>query len=611
MISSLYFIVCFLILTIEIFLFPKQEKKVNPIIWLVISFIISLILNSIIVFFFSIVHIPCYLFWRSTIMLFIIFSLSFYFYKRKTIQSFTKVNLWEILTNILIIVFIVIIANIRFGTNVELNFETTDPAVHFLSGERFSESNLLLEDSPSDVVYGGSSLDRSMFFSYVSLGTIFEISHNFGMNKIIDAKIFIIFECCILYLIILFFYYNISNFKKNKLLSSIEIFIINTIIIFLMAYGYPLNSLIFGYHYLGIFLFVAEIIIYLFKNYDNYLNKSFLLLSSLLLFTVFSTYYMFVPVIYGGIGVYYLYICFASKKYCFKDIIKITFFTLIIPFSIGMYYYFFSKLFIISNTDSSAINAFKCEGYIYRNLIGNFIILIPLLIINFIDEIRQKRLSLVNILLLFQSIFIIILFYCFYKGYIASYYYYKNYYLLWIISFIILGRIINDSDSKNRKAAFIILLSLSIVFTIYKTNFESKLTQKNILLNPTSFSAGLTDIYWFNDDRITKNINKPIFTVSELNDLNDLLNESSLNGNIYYYTPDLFKRLWYYDLFGKTYTPYFTSLNDFYIDLPSANNVLCDKNISYIIVDIDYYNALTFIKSNVVTKNDNYIVLKV
>ncbi|MBO6195681.1 MAG: hypothetical protein J6O56_05030 [Bacilli bacterium] len=608
MFNSLLFIISFLLLFVLLLLVYKKDEKFDLLIHGIINFIFVTIINSTIVFVSSFVFkISSPLIVRSIIFILLSLFIALKIKKDKKIQKY-KINKVNFIFLLMIIIFCSYIGLRRFGLNMNLIFETTDPAAHMLSSQRFAESDKLLENSKKDYAYGGSKKSRGLFYSYTTVGTMFEIEKGFGGNFYTYTKTFIFTEIAFFILVgIVSFYLIVSCLKKTKLLKEILYKLLSLIIVFLMLYAYPYNSMIFGFHYINIFLLISLLILALFKEFnDDYLNKYYLLYISFYNFFIFATYYMFVPVVFGAEGIYYLYLCFINKKYNLKEVCRIIIITLVIPFIIGMLYYFITPMFYKSS--GSSTSPFKAEGYIYRNLLGSVILLVPGFLINTINEIKNKKISLLSLTILFEFMFMFVIFYTFYKGSSASYYFYKNYYLLSPLLYINLGIMIAKRE-EVANVGFSLLFLVFFTFCIYKFNIENRLRSKNILIDPIPYIDGLTNIYNFND---LKENEKPIYYDEQIKDLSNIVDEYKDKfeyNNFFYYSPSLLKRLWCYDALRIPYTPKYKVLNDFYLELKEQDEILNYDNLEYILVDKS--EKINSDRIELIEKNNSFELYKI
>ena len=596
MVVSILFVISFIYLLIASILVKKTDSKLNFGTFLLLDFILITFINALIVFVLGIFNIPAPLSLRSIIILLLAIYLSYILYKNKEYQkyNFSKINLLCIL---IILVFSIVLGFNRYGKNLDIVYETTDPAIHMLNSQRFAVSSNLYEDTTNIKNFIPKKSARTLFYGYVSAGTMMQVTDGFNKSASVRIKDFIIYDLFILFVIGVSSYYIMTYDNDDKGIKKLVKSLISVVIVFLLVYAYPYNSVLFGFHYLNIFVCISFLILLLFKLFDDELkNKIFIVTLSIFNFFIFSSYYMFVPVVYAAEGIYFLYRCFIKKDLDLKQMIKSVLITLIIPFVIGIFYYFISPKFSSSKV-TGGVSAFTLEGYLYRNIISNIIILLPIFFYNIYYSIKNKKVSLHILLSVFSFLFLGMLFLSFYYGKTASYYFYKNYYLFSPLLFIEIGIAFNDK--KRFDVSLPILFIFLATFVIYNNEYEFKVAKRNELLLNNNYSYPLMEIYAFNK---LKTGDKPIYTMKQVDDLEDVVKNNKINQeNFYYYNDELLKRFWIYDVTNLRYNPYNKSN---YSDLMSKKKILKDNNIKYILVDKNTYKF----NLKVLYENDSFIL---
>ena len=256
-------------------------------------------------------------------------------------------------------------------------------------------------------------------------------------------------------------------------------------LLFLYMLGYPLTNLLCGFHYWGLAVIVIEGIILLIKEIDNNkLYDNYLIIGMLFILTVslFITYYLYVPLIYLSIFMCYLYL-WRRKLISIKQLIIYTVVTLIIPFIFGICYFGILGEYF-TNTGSTNL---EIDGPNYKNLIGNFIFLLPLFIYKLVNEIKERKISFVNILAILNIVYMIVLFILVMTDKMSNYYFAKIYNLTWLIFYIYFFKIIYDDWKDIVKVYMLsyIALSLLALFRIEKiiTDYDSKISEDNAIMN--------------------------------------------------------------------------------------------------------------------------------
>ncbi len=116
-------------------------------------------------------------------------------------------------------------------------------------------------------------------------------------------KVFIVFDIGMLLLSGILMYFLIRKGKENRLSFALAIGV--TI---LYVLGYPLNSVLSGYSYLTIGIIVISTILLVMRYFENnsLQTGTSIIYIGLLCMQIFFSYYLFVPVVYGAIGIFYL-----------------------------------------------------------------------------------------------------------------------------------------------------------------------------------------------------------------------------------------------------------------------------------------------------------------
>ncbi|MBQ7240899.1 MAG: hypothetical protein IJS56_05635 [Bacilli bacterium] len=589
LISTIFLIVTFIII-------KKNNSKENIIKWIFLSIIFFFCFNTIIVFLLSIFNIVAYMWLRSIIF----FGLGIYFLyliiKKKMLQMYYfKVSDLIALIGIVACVFFIAVNRFRDGG---FYFETTDPAAHFAMAQRFYKQPTLTMDMKNELFYHNKAFD--LFFSYTSLGTVFEYLGN--NSSVFNAYVFIIFELFVLGFSSYLFYLTFNK-EKTKIVSKFFTLILAIVYMF----SFPLNNLIFGFHYLGLSILIINSIIILFENYFSVKNPNkmfYYIILGIANFNVFTSYYLFVPIVYGGEGLYLSVKWLFKKEIAFNEALFHLLYTLVSPFIIGMIIFFVYPRFIPSNGPN--INPFMLEGYIYRNLIGDFLVFIPFVIYALINNIRKKELDLVTFSFPFMLVFLLGLFCWIFFGDAGTYYFYKMYYLLALLIYLTIGKELHNSFNIYH----IFTLFIVVLLFFYGIDFEGKVSGRNFLLNPINSISTIESIQ--NHNKTIVKVRDPIYSKKEMKSLENIfkvLKENNVvSGDIIYYN-ELLQKLWFYSLSEISPVYNYDILGDYYEDNKNINDVINENRIKFILVRNDYeLKSLLDKKCNISYQDDNYIL---
>ena len=421
-----------------------------------------------------------------------------YLVRKREFQKY-EVRQSDLIYSFLIGIIVIIIGGLHFGYPIEIKYETTDPAVHYRATQLFVENESLLNNI-YDEIYDFRSFKIG---SYVNSGILTLIFAD-DKNDIENYKYFVIFDLFVLFLIAYMLYFTFVKISKGKL--TFLAFCLSLMCVL----GYPLNSMMYGFEYLNIALLLICAIINMvsyYKNKEINIQQS-IILFFLLNFGLFCSYYLFVPFMYSALFIYFCIEHYKSnKKILSKKLIIILLITLIIPFVLGFAYHLKPDLYSkfrytnVGNmedihritTPVASVSGLVSEGYIYKNLYSNIILLIPLVMFTLFKERKEFNFSL--ILFIFLVGFLGLLFIGLFVGMVSQYYIGKIYFALWIVLWYLNFKGLNYLYEKNKKLPYILFLAY-IIAIIISFNLFSLEKVKNTLRNYTNITV--SEIYNIN-----------------------------------------------------------------------------------------------------------------
>ena len=471
---SVLFILSFILFICSFLSIKKTQNKLNILLWIFISVIIYMGYNSIIVYLLSQLNIHSTLFLRSLIN--IIISIIMIIASKKKQKYYIDIK--DIAVIVMLLCLSLIIFKQRFTFNFSINFVMNDAAAHFSFAKAFM-ANDIYDSSMHNIYYAIST--RGMFFGSINAGTFMELFKPLTGDFYL-FKNFIIFEMLSYTLSGILFYFIV---KKNNTLN--KKYVLTVILTLLYQMGYPLTNLIYGFHYWGLVILIISTIILTIKEMENnnmYKNKLIILILFIQSLSIFITYYLYVPVIYGALGLYFIYLYKYKKEISWKKSIIYIIIILLIPFIFGMYHYGIIEQYFKNFGPKTSMSI---EGSNYKNLIGNFIFLLPILFYAILNEIKRKKINLVTIITCLNIIFMIILFILCMTKIMSSYYYNKIYNLLWLNTFIYLTDIIYNYKEKFIKIYLYsyIIIALLACFRIENiiSKYNPKISQDTVISN--------------------------------------------------------------------------------------------------------------------------------
>lgn len=417
---SILFIFIQLISIIIFLKLKKTDKKENIVLWSTLSIITLMCFNILVTLIFNMIKIKSTLLNLSIIYMILDLSMIFAIFKTKQTQKYL-IKKQDIIISLLIMIIVIIIAYAQYKFPFNIKYLITDGAVHYNAMVNFYSSSTLLKN-----VNSIENFNTFMTGAYVNGGILLKSLASFVTVK--DCfSVFVIFDLLLFFLSGEIFYLLISkyNVKKTEYFFSF---------CFTLLYmlGYPLNSLLSGFVYLSLGLDIILAIIILIKNYLKSENITILIVISLSTLGLFFSYYYFVPVVYLAIFIeIVLNFKKEKRKNYIQNLIK-TFYILVVPAILGMYYMFIKEMF--TKKYNIPTEVLKIEGAIYKNFISNIIFFIPFIIYYYFNiNCRKKDIFSKNIFILLL-LFITVIFIGNKIDKVSDYYFYKLYYMLWIFT---------------------------------------------------------------------------------------------------------------------------------------------------------------------------------
>ena len=494
--NSIFYCISILVIGILFLIIKKNDKKIDIIPEICITFLCVLAYQTLECIFLSVTSIPINLYTLLVInsIVIILFIIGI---KKNGIQPF-KIEKNDIWVAGIFIIIISIIGYYDFGKIENIRYYTTDASIHYIAAKEFYQNDKLLYKTE-----GTETATQMMPVAYVNVGLAFK-----ALEPIIGEmnfyKIFIIFDMLVFLTSALTFYFIIKNKVKSKI--QLILAIIVTIIYLL---GYPLNNLLSGFYYLGVGCLSINAILYVLGQ-KEYKKR---LILSLLNTTIILSYSLFAPVVYISI---FIFNCFTThknnKKILNKEFIIDTLITLIIPGLIGTIY--------MLSPNIETVKYIAVEGYIYKNLLINVLFFIPFAFYFFVRKIKNKELDYKTIYIITLIMYALILYIGTKTKLVSQYYFYKNAYILWAIIIICFYEGFIDFIEKHKSIKYIAYIYLIVYILLGVTS---------IVLNKPILS--IYDIYENNHYLIThtENLNnKEIEMLKYLYD-NNILSKTENN----------------------------------------------------------------------------------
>ena len=359
----------------------------------------------------------------------------------------------------------------------------TDAAAHFDAAEEFYHKEALLLKDGKYMMPG----------AYSNSGILFKVLAPW-IGEMNLYHVFICFDIVILLLNGMLMYCILKTKAKTKLGS-----IVAGIVAVVYLLGYPLNSMLFGYSYLSVGIAIICAIVLVMQAFQEQQIPSWsnMIVLFLLCTQVFFSYYLFVPAVYGALGIYYIfYFGKKNKKIWNKDMIKYSLITLVIPMLIGLSYHIFPQM--VSFVPTQVVTGMKDEGYIYRNMITNMLLLLPFAIYYLYRHEKEKKSSFITTFAIVFVNYAVIVYFAMTKGIISTYFFYKLHFILWLILWVLFykGSLAIAEKGKKGKGMVVTYMSVYVILLIFS------LLTSNVKINKSSDThekiTDVMDIYGIN-----------------------------------------------------------------------------------------------------------------
>lgn len=356
---GIIYILTFIILSTLSILVRKSEEKKNILREILITIILYTCYQVALCFILNIVSIPIKLELIVLINVIISLVLAIKLIKEKRIQKYFIDKKDIIFISIIFILQLPFLYN-QCGNLNSIKFHTTDAYVHFSAAREFSHYDTLLNKQETK-----SNISKNfMPFAYINEGLLMKATVDYiGEENL--YKVFLFSECNIYLGTVFVVYFLLKDVIKEKWQNVLLL-----VFTILCAFGYPLNCLYTGFHYLQIGVTLAITTILLMKDNENK-TKDYISLLLVNLGVMFS-YNLFAPLVFGTQFIYWIInkIC---KKITIKQLFVYILVTLLIPGICGIIFYFFKE----NDIQSTVSNQLILEGYIHRNIWSNIILFVP------------------------------------------------------------------------------------------------------------------------------------------------------------------------------------------------------------------------------------------
>lgn len=326
--NIIYAIITAILLIVTI-LIKKSDKKLNIFSQVLVITVLFACYNMLVCYIFSLIRLPITLLSLSIVSIIIITVEIVKILNDKQTQKY-YIDKKDIIFILLVLAVILPIAYKQYGNIDSIKYYTTDARAHYYASKLFYQNETLLINT--------NEYQDFMPFTYANEGIVYKV-----LAPIIGEfnlyKVFILSDILIWLTAIIIFYLLLKENADTWLK-----YIIICVACIIFALGYPLNSMLTGFHYLqvGINLILSTILIMNMKEITKNWKRAFMFLVNI---GVIFAYNLFAPLVYIAEFVYLIYKNYKeTKKIINKSLIIDVIITLFIPGILAVAYFILPKL---------------------------------------------------------------------------------------------------------------------------------------------------------------------------------------------------------------------------------------------------------------------------
>lgn len=480
--ATIFYIISLIVLFSGFYLFPKSTKQQYGMTWLPLTGILIECYNAFLVALMNLVHIPCNVVSVGVIDLAMGIFLWYRIRRTGKKQSY-RFNVYDIAFAAALILVVLIFAQQRYGLlSLDWSYRTVDPSARYREAMEFVNNQAI----------------SRMFFAQLQNGMLIELCSPFARYDYY-YRFYVLGDILQLILSGAMFYGTVRRLTEKEGKTDRFASVAAIIAVFFYLLGYPLNSTLYGFTYLGMILYLTCAMLVLFDMFyaDEQENKWFhISLLSLLCHAYFQCYVLFMPVAFLSAGLAFLLKQHQKKKLLSLDTL-VTAIAIFLPAVVLGLIYTYMDVFV--NDNVTVGDAFSAEGAIYRDLYSNFVFFVPVAVIGIIVLLRKKE---NRFLAWFGPMFVVFTFAMFVVSYktarISTYYFFKDYYMLWLIVFLLVVYAVSELKPDGRKVFVAYLCSWAFVALMFLTGLESRIEAHNALFVPDHKSQRYNDLLVFN-----------------------------------------------------------------------------------------------------------------
>lgn len=472
---GIIYIGSFLVLWASVLLFKKNNKQENMMIWIVISFMLTLCIQAFTCGVIGLLGISITLL-SAGILNVISSAVLIWRICRKGVQQY-QFHIIDLIAVLLISFLTWRFALYHYTPTLNINFVSTDASTHAL----FARSVAVEHCLPTNMYF--SALPTGLMMSAWSSLT--------GMEPGEYYKVFICCEVVYLALSGLMLWATIrENCGEGWIRHIVPLLVAPVYWI-----AYPANSTIFGFSYFGMSICILSLLVFLLKKWFDEKESRFWIIVglNLALYGIFVCYTLFVPVAFLGtfVSLGLEMIRRDKKKLINKRNILTCISIFLVPTVLGMIYSF-NNLEALNPAPGNA--GIHTDGGCYADMYSNFIPLIPFALIGVYFVLKRDRWNYILPITAIQLIITVVFFLGVWTGKVSAYYYMKNNNLIWMLLWILTAEGILGMAEHCKAAVLFPLFFYGLLFMGLMGDFRISLKNERMIRMD---SSSVFDIVFF------------------------------------------------------------------------------------------------------------------
>ncbi len=403
------------------------------------------------------------------------------FYRiRKTGEHQTyEFRLWDAAVWLLLLAAVINVAATRFGWELAPVYNSVDPSVHFAMARDFVRIGHV----------GG------MYFAALHNGLWLSVLSPFFGTAVL-YKVYVLGDLLWLFFAGAMFWGVVGRQLKGPLRLTLGV-----LATYMYTFGYPLNSMLFGFSYLGMSItMIAGLVIvaeaYLSGEVDQ---KIAILLLALACYAVFQCYVLFMPVCFLALLIVMLLKQKEEGALFSKETVH-TGLLVFLPATVLGLWYTYRGIFGGGGGDggTTVSSAISQEGGTYLDLYSNFVFLLPVALYGLVKTLKDRKKRFLPVLFLTELAFMAGLFVLALSGKVSAYYFSKTYHLLWLLVWLLFLCGFQETEGEMRLIPVCCLALLVLFCWMGRYDMEDRIEKRNPRLVTQKNEENFANIYKFN-----------------------------------------------------------------------------------------------------------------